>query len=87
MWILILGGLSILAGIVLAIAAVAHISGKEQKNVARADEILAPVFNGAPRADFKYIGTLPRHLVIEEGKKRGYAFDKEDAYILYFTRV
>ena len=87
MWLLILGGLAILAGIVLALVMVVGLGGKEQKNVARADEILAPVFNGAPRADFKYIGTLPRHLVIEEGKKRGYVFDKEDAYVLYFTRV
>ena len=87
MWLLILGGLAILAGIVLALVMVVGLDGKEQKNVKNADEILAPVFNGAPRADFKYVGTLPRHLVIEEGKKRGYAFDKEDAYILYFTRV
>ena len=86
MWLALLGLLA-LGSIVLAIAAVAHISRKEQRNVKNADQLLAPVFNGAPRADFKYIGTLPRHLVIEEGKRRGYAFDKEDAYVLYFTRV
>ena len=71
MWLLILGGLAILAGIVLAFVMVLGLDGKEQKNVARKDEILAPVFNGAPRADFKYIGTLPRHLVMWPPRERG----------------
>lgn len=87
-WFLVLLPVAIVILAVWAYTASRAISKRQAEAAPHAEETLDGIFDGKPGAEVKFLELgLPKERVLKGAAERGYRFDREYAYSLYFTRA